>query len=225
MFQVSHSITRLISILLKQMWLTLLTLIIFVLLNTSSYADKPDWVLSGTFLSSENAHAMFVDDSGDELLLELGDDIQGCELVNVLQGSAKLNCSNKEYTLHLRNSVGDILLQVEFEKSLESRETIVLSKSEVADYVSEKQRLVSEIGFLPLIEKDQVVGYTLSKIQPDTQAAALGLYNGDVIKSVNGVSAADPEFMQAVEALSEAPQVTVEVDRYGQSLAYTYVLE
>jgi len=198
---------------------------ILILISTPSFALQPDWVLSGTFLSAENAHAMFVDQEGDELLLELGDVIEGCDLVDVLQGSAKLKCSGKEYTLHLRNSVGDILLQAEYEKSLQNRETIHLSKADVKEYVKERQRLVSEIGFLPLVEGDKVVGFTLSKIQPDTKAASLGLFNGDVIKAVNGVSAADPAFMQTVEALSEVPEVTIEVDRYGQLLAYTYILE
>ena len=187
MFHLSYSIIRLISILFKHTWPTFSLLAIFVLLTSLSYANQPDWVLSGTFLGEDNAHAMFVDENGDELLLELGDDIQGCDLLRVLQDSAKLKCNEKEYILYLRSSVGDILLQAEYEKSLENRETITLSKTEVADYVKEKQRLVSEIGFLPLIEDEQVVGFTLSKIQPDTKAASLGLYNGDVIKVVNDV--------------------------------------
>ncbi len=225
MFHPSPLITQLISILYKHVWPTITLLVIYALLTSHSYARQPDWVLSGTFINAENAHAMFVDNNGDELLLELGDDIQGCDLVDVLQGSAKLNCSGGIYILHLRNSVGDILLQAEFEKSLENRATIVLSKAEVADYVNEKQRLVSEIGFLPLIEDEQVVGFTLSKIQPDTKAASLGLYNGDVIKVVNDVSASDPEFLQTLEELSDVPEVTIQVDRNGRLMAYTYVLE
>ena len=97
-------------------------------------------------------------------------------MVDVLQDSAKLNCGGGTYILQLRSSVGDILLQAEFERSLENRATIVLSKAEVAGYVKEKQKLVSEIGFLPLVEDEKVVGFTLSKIQPDTKAASLGLY-------------------------------------------------
>ncbi|MBT8123701.1 MAG: hypothetical protein KJO81_02625, partial [Gammaproteobacteria bacterium] len=150
---------------------------------------------------------------------------QGCDLLKVLQDSAKLKCNDKEYILSLRSSVGDILLQAEYEKSLENRVTITLSKSEVADYVKEKQRLVSEIGFLPLIEDEQIVGFTLSKIQPDTKAASLGLYNGDVIKAVNDVPASDPNFLQTVQELSVVPEVTIQVDRNGQMMAYTYVLE
>lgn len=225
MFHLSYSIIRLISILFKQTWPTFSLLAIFVLLTSLSYANQPDWVLSGTFLDEDKAHAMFVDENGDELLLELGDDIQGCGLLRVLQDSAKLKCNEKEYILYLRSSVGDILLQAEYEKSLENRETITLSKTEVADYVKEKQRLVSEIGFLPLLEDEQVVGFTLSKIQPDSKAASLGLYNGDVIKVVNDVSASDPEFLQTVQELSDVPEVTIQVDRNGRMMAYTYILE
>jgi len=139
--------------------------------------------------------------------------------------SAKLQCNDAEYILELRHSVGDILLQAEYEKSLAQKEVIVLSKNEVSEYVNERQKLVSEIGFLPLVEDERVVGFTLSKIRPDSKPSKLGLNNGDVIKSINGVSATDPEFMQTVKELSDIPEVTVEIDRYGQSMAYTYILE
>ncbi len=222
MFHRSISITLLISILLKQALPSLLLLVLLVSVN----ATQPNWVLSGTFLNADNTHAMFVDENGDELLLELGDDIQGCDLVDVLQGSARIQCSGKEYVLELRNSVGDVLLQAEYEQSLAQTKTVVLSKEEVADYIKEKQRLVSEIGFLPLVEGQEVVGFTLSKIEPDTKAAMLGLNNGDIIKAVNGVHASESEqFIQTVEGLSDAPEVTVEVDRDGQLMAYTYILE
>ena len=229
MFLHSISIIRLISILFKHIWPTYFLLAIYVFLASSlhakQYTSQPDWILSGTFLDAENAHAMFVDQNGDELLLEQGDAIQGCDLIDVLNDSAKLQCNGSEYVLDLRHSVGDILLQVEHEKSLTEKEVVVLSKAEVSDYLSERQKLVSEISFLPVIEDEQVIGFALSKIQPDTKAASLGLFNGDIIKSVNGVSAADPEFMQTVQDLSDIPEVTVEIDRYGQPMAYTYIVE
>ena len=90
---------------------------------------------------------MFVDKGGDELLLELGDNIQGCTLLGVLNDSAKLLCNNKEYILYLRNSVGDLILQAQYEEALENSKTIVLSKSELNDYVNQKQKLVSEIEY------------------------------------------------------------------------------
>lgn len=229
MFLHSISIIRLISILFKPAWPTNFLLAILLFLTSSAFAkqytDQPNWVLSGTFLDADNAHAMFVDESGDALLLKLGDSIQGCDLVDVLNDSAKLSCNESEYDLDLRHSVGDLLLQVEYEKSLAEKEVVFLSKNEISDYINERQKLASEISFLPVIEDEQVVGFALSKIQPDTKAASLGLFNGDVIKSINGVSTADPEFMQTINELSDIQEVTVEIDRYGQSIAYTYILE
>ncbi len=226
MFHLSISIIQLTSILRKPIWLAYLKLVILVLFIPVVNADQPNWVLSGTFVDATNAHAMFVEENGDELLVQLGDDIQGCDLMDVLHDSAKLRCKGKDYDLQLRSSVGDLLLQAEYEESQMQKATVVLSKNEVTDYVSEKQRLVSEIGFLPLIEGEQVVGFTLSKIQPGTKAASLGLHNGDVIKSVNGVSASQSElFMQTVQELTDVPEVTVEIDRSGQWMAYTYIIE
>lgn len=225
MFRLILSIIQSISILYKSKKATLFLLASLLFIPVSSFAKQPKWVLSGTFLNATNAHAMFVDNNGDELVLELGDHIQGCKLLGVLQDSAALYCGNKEYTLYLRNSVGDLILQAQYEESLQNSKTIVLSKSELSDYVSQKQKLVSEIGFLPVLEDEKVIGFKLSKIRPDTKAASLGLYNGDVIKVVNNVSASDPEFLQRMQELSEVPEVTVQVDRNGKLLAYTYILD
>ncbi len=225
MFHPIHSITRLISIRCKFKRPTFLLLAFSLFLSPLSFADQPEWVLSGTFLNAENTHAMFVDNKGDELVLELGDNIQGCKLLGVLQDSAKLYCNNKEYILYLRNSVGDLILQVQFDEAKENSKTIVLSKTELSDYVNQKQKLVSEIGFLPVMEDEKVTGFALSKIRPDTKAASLGLYNGDVIKVVNNISASDPEFLQTIQELSDVPEVTVKVDRNGRLMAYIYIIE
>lgn len=225
MFHLIRSIIRLISILCKFNRAAFLLPAFLLFVAPLSFAKQPEWVLSGTFLDAQNAHAMFVDNNGDELLLELGDNIQGCKLLGVLHDSAKLYCNTKEYILYLRNSVGDLILQSQYEESLENRKTIVLSKSELTDYVNQKQKLVSEIGFLPVVENEKVTGFALSKIRPDTKAASLGLFNGDVIKVVNDIPASDPEFLQRIQELSEVPEVTIQVDRNGKLMAYTYILD
>lgn len=226
MFHLLPSITPSISILYKRRWPTIALLAIVSFLASFAYATQQNWVLSGTFLSDSNAHAMFVDSEGNELLLTIGEKIQGCELIDVLRGSAKIGCGENAHTLHLRNSVGELIYQAHQPNYVTQQQMITLSKGEVLDYVKERQRLVSEIGFLPLIEDQHVIGFTVSKIRPNTRAAELGLFNGDIIKSVNGVSASEPgQFLQTVKELSSAYEVTIEVDRYGQALAYTYVLQ
>jgi len=225
MFHLIPSIIQLISIQLSKTCSIFLSSVI-LLSFANSFASQPEWILSGTFISTSHSHAMFVDTYGDELLLERGDEIQGCNLVDVLKDSAKIRCNDNDYLLLIRSSVGDVLLQAKHEKLQTQNQTVFISKTEISDYVKQKQRFVSEIGFLPLVEGEQVVGYTLSKIKPDTQAAELGLYNGDVVKSVNGVPATESDlFMQAVHDLADSSEITLEVDRYGKLMAYTYILE
>lgn len=226
MFHHLPSITPLTSILSKRGWPAITLLVIISFLVSFAYASQQDWTLSGTFVGDSHAHAMFVDAQGNEQLLALGEKIQGCELIDVLRGSAKVSCGGSVHTLHLRNSVGDLILQAHHSQSIPQQQLITLSRDEVMDYVKARQRLVSEIGFLPLMEDQRVIGFTVSKIRPNTRAAALGLFNGDIIKSINGVSASKPsQFLQTVKELSSTPEVSIEVDRFGQTLAYTYILK
>lgn len=226
MFHHLPSITPLTSILSNREWPAIALLVVISFFVSFAYASQQNWTLSGTFLGDSHAHAMFVDAHGNEQLLALGEKIQGCELIDVLRGSAKVNCGGNVHTLHLRNSVGDLVLQAHHSQDIPQQQLITLSRDEVLDYVKARQRLVSEIGFLPLVEDQQVIGFTLSKIRPNTRAAALGLFNGDIIKSINGVSASDPsQFLQTFNELSMAPEVSIEVDRFGQTFAYTYILK
>lgn len=193
---------------------------------SNTKANQSDWILSGTFINEDRAHAMFITQNGDEFLVEIGDELHGCQLIDVQHNAAKLACNDKKYSVPIRNSVGDIILQAEFDTLQSSKQTIVLPKAEITEYFKHKQKLVSEIGILPLVEGEQVVGFTLSKIKPDTKAASLGLYNGDVIKSVNGIDASDSEqFMQMLGELSTSSEITLEVNRFGKLVAYTYILE
>ena len=192
---------------------------------TISAADE-EWILSGTFISDQHSHAMFIDANGDELLIPLGKKIQGCDVVNILQESAKIQCSDKTYKINLRTSVGNLALQSQQAGTQIQNKIVTLPKVELAEYVKQRQKLVSEIGFLPVIQEQKIKGYAISKIRPNTFASSLGLYNGDIVTAVNGVAAAEvTEFFQMLDSLSQVPVVSIQVRRYGRSLEVTYLIE
>ena len=188
-------------------------------------ANQTDWVLSGTFISDTKSHAMFVNMHGSETVLTLGEKLNGCELVNVLHGSAELNCGEKLHTLYLRNSIGGAIYP-EVEKNHVARQYLIsLSKESVLNYINERQRLISEISLVPFVNDKEVIGFQISKIQPFSKVAALGLHNGDVVTTINGVSAKQPsQFLQAVRELRTASEATIVVDRFGQKVSYRYIL-
>ncbi len=197
-----------------------------ILFCSGSHAIQQDWELSGTFIIGKQAQAFFVNKDGTELSLTKGEIIQGCQLVDVLSEAVKLHCEEEVHTLLLRNSVGDIHKQAQFQSTQVSKQTIFLPKDELKDYANQRQRIASEIGFLPLLEDEKVIGFTISKVSPGTPVSKLGLYNGDVITSINGVAASNTsQFLEAINELPSASQVSIHVDRYGQNLAYTYIFE
>ena len=208
----------------KIIWSAISLLTIYCLTGLLSANDE--WVLSGTYINGEHQQAMFVDGDGNELLLVNGEALQGCKLVEVYPESAMLACNDVFHRIHLRNSVGEIFKPTRLKYSVKKEKYFSISKQATQDLFTQRQRLVTEISFTPIVEDDQMIGVTVSKIRPNTQAAKLGLNNGDIIKSVNGVSASQPEeFFQAIKQLGDLSQVSLEINRYGQVLSHTYVLE
>ncbi len=231
MFLRSHLTIQSIFILYKQFIALRSTILpsygfvlIFICLNVS--AQENDWELSGTFVGSKISHAMFVDTQGNDVLVKLGDYIENCKLVDVLNGSVKLRCNSSEVTLLLRNSVGDLTNPTRYENLVTNQKSISLSRKEISKFVKNKQRLVSEFEFLPIHNEQKIIGYELSRIHPNSQVAQLGLHNGDIVTSINGIPASDTlQFMHGLNELKDLSNITVQVDRYGQIYAYTYLLE
>ena len=197
------------------------------LFSLSNLLDATDeWVLSGTYVNGPHRHAMFVDSSGNERLLVLDEIFQGCRLVDVFADSATLNCDGEFHEIKLRNSVGEIFKPITEQTHQTNEKFIFISKQGTQEFFTQRQRFVSEIAFLPKIEDGKMIGFTVSKVQPNSQAAEFGLNNGDIIQSVNGVSVSTPEeFFNTIRQLDQATQVHVDIDRFGQQYAYTYVLE
>lgn len=225
MFRHLISHIQLIFILCKSQIFILVLYIGIGIIPLNLNANQTDWILSGTFLNNDQAHAMFVDQYGAEMVLTSGEKINGCKLFNILKGSAELNCGDKIHTIHLRNSVGEVAYPDTQYQGTKKYNFITLSKKSVLKYIDKRQKLISEISLVPYMDNQKVVGFIVSRIQPFTKVAELGLYNGDIITSVNGVSAKQPsEFLQTVRELRAASEVTVEIDRFGRELSYRYIL-
>ncbi len=222
-----HLPIRSISIQFKAIYKLAILLLVYISCFTSAaYADQDEWQLSGIFLSDFQEQAMFIDSRGIERLVNVGESIQDCELISLHKESADLLCEEQLYTLSLRNSLGDLSFNNSNVSQEIKQQTVILSKKELKDFVKQRQRLVSEISFLPVVNEEKIIGFSVSKIKPNSTVAELGLFNGDVIIAINGVSASDiNEFLYTVNKLNSATQVSVEIDRYGANYAYTYVLE
>ncbi len=78
----------------------------------------------------------------------------------------------------------------------------------------------------PNLVNGRTDGFVVRRIQPETLLAQMGLKRGDVIKQVNRMPLDSPErALQILQQLREARQLSIDLERAGQPLSYSYEIE
>jgi general secretion pathway protein C len=73
-----------------------------------------------------------------------------------------------------------------------------------------------EVRFVPEVRDGVPFGLRLFAVRPDGPFASLGLRNGDIVRSVNGISLTSPDSALKVYAtLKVASHLSVTIDREG----------
>lgn len=93
--------------------------------------------------------------------------------------------------------------------------------------ILEAQAELMRTPLVPEKQGDQVVGYRLVRVKPDSVLAALGLESGDRLESIDGVAVTSAEgMMQAYARLSTGTlqRLTIHVSRGGRPLDLDYAI-
>jgi len=78
----------------------------------------------------------------------------------------------------------------------------------------------------PVMAGDKAQGFRVSQIKPGGIMSKIGIINGDVIKSINGMRIEKPEnAYQAYQSLSKESSIIVEVERGGRNITLNYELK
>jgi general secretion pathway protein C len=86
--------------------------------------------------------------------------------------------------------------------------------------------IMTQVRAVPSFHDGQVDGFKLFGAQPDSIMSALGLLNGDVVRSVNGIDMRSPkDAMEAWPALQGASSYTLVVERAGQTFTLAYSIQ
>ena len=76
--------------------------------------------------------------------------------------------------------------------------------------------LLSSVRAAPLVAGGSAAGFKLYAIRPGSLIAALGLENGDTLKSINGLDLSDArQALEAFNRLRSASHLTLAVERRG----------
>lgn len=185
-----------------------------------------DLRLVGTVMLDSDAvgpsHAVFETDDYQQLIVEQGQEIEGCFLAEIGARQVRMECAGGEVSLVLSSKLRAARQQ---QTAVPTRYDVSLPREDFLTSIADRQRLVSQLSLEPAVRDGYLQGYRVAWLLPGGDFHRLGLQDGDVILSLNGVSASDPgTFMQTINALRGQPGFELVVERSGEPLAYHYTL-
>lgn len=175
-----------------------------------------EWRLAGTLVQAGGT--ALVEAEGTQRLLRVNETLSDCQLQSVTAKSASFECAGRVSVLMLGASLAARAVEPAAINP-DAEESVVLSRVATFEVLGDRQRLVSELPFEPLVGNSGVSGYRLLNSAPDTLVERAGFRAGDILRSVNGVTASSGQaFTQMLNNLEEARQVLIAYERDGQRL-------
>lgn len=195
-------------------------------LAVATELDHTPLALAGTIVTDHGSTAVFRSEKGKELRLGLGARLAGCILQRIELRRVNFLCADGTRVMALVNGqrIDPIAKQPGSYPVAES--IISLTRGWLHALARDPQRLVSEIGFIPTVKNGWLYGYRVSGLGQASELSGLGLYNDDVITSVNGVPVGQPQnLVYMLNSLAEVSNITLEVQRKGRTRTLHYVLD
>ena len=181
---------------------------------------RANLVLKGTVASRQADFSVAVISTGgnDDAVYSIGDD--------VLAGTALHAIYADRVVLREAAGLTNLRLPSEFKTSPQAgvqRQSNTVRQAGSQDSIqavvaNNMTKLTDVIRPTPYIVDGKPAGYRVYPGRNRNQFAALGLRPGDIIKDIDGQSLLDPnQAMQIFQSLGDAQQVTVTIERNGQS--------
>ncbi len=101
--------------------------------------------------------------------------------------------------------------------------TSVVSRSLIDQMLANPYELMSAVRITPYLKDGNPVGFQVRHLKRDNLLAQLGVRNGDVIKSINGIPIRNVgDVMNTIQSLMNSPSISVEVERGGSTVNLSY---
>ncbi len=107
-----------------------------------------------------------------------------------------------------------------------SKGNYVIPENQFKSATQNMGTLLTQARVVPNLADGRIDGYKIFAITPGSLYANIGLQDGDVIHSVNGIQVTTPESaMQLFQQLQNERRFTVNVSRNGQSMTLNYTVQ
>ena len=188
--------------------------------------------LKGTIIKGEVAFAIIENlKTRKEELYRLGALIEGAKIVAIYKKSVVLERNGKREALEIvdKDKVVDLRRRPEPQRIEVARATFeplnaqVISTGDIQYIKENTNELLSQVRIIPYFSKGVSGGYKLGNIKKGSLIEKYGFKDGDVLKSVNGISLSSPDkVLEAYQAAQNAGSVEITVERDGGPVTFTY---
>ncbi len=149
----------------------------------------------------------------------LADKIENYTITAIEQNKITLSYNKQLYALHLQQRTALVSLPVSVLKAASEQPANlpvnIQIKRELLNHIRHNiQQWLSAISFKLEITDGRVSGYTIESIQNIPLNNAIGLQQGDIIKSINGISVAQPRlFAETTNNLINSSDIYIKIER------------
>ncbi len=168
-------------------------------------------------------------------LYRLGDTIQDATIKEITANRVILNRNQGLETLYLNREKMNGAAQSSSQESNAAQSNFVeqkspghyiLDRNEVNNMVTNVNQFMTQLRVRPHFVQGKPIGYLVTDIKEGSVIDQIGLKNGDIIKSVNGLPISQPEqAFEAYQQLMSESQIALEIQRGTNTEVMTYELK
>ena len=195
-----------------------------------SVASAQGLTLKGTLFTQSLSPLAIIEDarSGQIVMYELGDDVDGLKIVRIKRGEIILNSSDGEFTLTLPGGgisqpVTDMINDEKWYNVIKQGNVITTDRETISGAISRVRDIMRDVKIGLYSADGKKLGIAITRLNENGILKEIGIKQGDVIETVNDLTLNSPyQIFNAYRKLKGKDQLEVKILRSSQPLILTY---
>ena len=195
-----------------------------------SVASAQGLTLKGTLFTQSLSPLAIIEDarSGQIVMYELGDDVDGLKIVRIKRGEIILNSSDGEFTLTLPGGgisqpVTDMINDEKWYNVIKQGNIITTDRETISGAISRVRDIMRDVKIGPYSADGKKLGIAITRLNEKGILKEIGIKQGDIIETINGLTLNSPyQIFNAYRKLKGKDQLEVKILRSSQPLILTY---
>jgi general secretion pathway protein C len=189
--------------------------------------------LKGTLFTESLSPLAIIENTrnGQIMMYELGDDVEGLRIARILRGEIVLMLKGQEYKLTFPDGgVSQLGARLDVNEKwyniVKQGDVITTDKATITGAILRARDIMRNLKAGPYAEGGKNTGIAINAINEEGVLKEIGIKQGDIIKTVNGLTLNSPyQIFNAYRKLKDKDELKVEISRKGNPLTLTYRVE